>query len=96
MRKQNPSPELKLIMMREMSTRTRGLLRSTGISKPHRSVSVSVTADLNDQLPIPILNLHRQMSREAKLTAHRNHKMARSVHAFVRGNTIQFYEWLEG
>jgi uncharacterized protein (DUF2252 family) len=34
--------------------------------------------------------------REAKLSALRNHKMARSVHAFVRGNTLQFYEWLEG
>lgn len=34
--------------------------------------------------------------REAKLTAHRNQKMARSVQAFVRGNTIQFYKWLEG
>jgi len=33
--------------------------------------------------------------REAKLAARRNHKMARSVHAFVRGNTLQFYEWLE-
>jgi uncharacterized protein (DUF2252 family) len=33
--------------------------------------------------------------REAKLTAHRNHKMARSVQAFVRGNTIEFYEWLD-
>src|SRR3569623_835347 len=34
--------------------------------------------------------------REAILTALRNHKMARSVRAFVRGNTIQFYKWLEG
>ncbi len=34
--------------------------------------------------------------REALLTAHRNHKVARSVHAFVRGSTVQFYEWLEG
>ena len=34
--------------------------------------------------------------REALLTAHRNHKMARSVHAFVRGSTVQFYGWLEG
>ncbi len=33
--------------------------------------------------------------REAKLVAYRNHKMARSVRAFVRGNTVQFYEWLE-
>ncbi|URX63709.1 DUF2252 domain-containing protein [Luteibacter anthropi] len=34
--------------------------------------------------------------REPHLTALRNLKMARSAHAFVRGNTLQFYEWLEG
>jgi uncharacterized protein (DUF2252 family) len=33
--------------------------------------------------------------RAARLTALRNLKMARSAHAFVRGNTVQFYEWLE-
>jgi uncharacterized protein (DUF2252 family) len=33
--------------------------------------------------------------RQAVLTAIRNTKMARSAHAYVRGNTMQFYEWLE-
>jgi uncharacterized protein (DUF2252 family) len=33
--------------------------------------------------------------RSANLTALRNLKMARSAHAFVRGNTLQFYDWLE-
>ena len=33
--------------------------------------------------------------REPHLTALRNLKMARSAHAFVRGNTQQFYEWLQ-
>jgi len=33
--------------------------------------------------------------RSANLTALRNLKMARSAHAFVRGNTVQFYDWLE-
>ncbi|PTR34289.1 uncharacterized protein (DUF2252 family) [Luteibacter sp. OK325] len=33
--------------------------------------------------------------RAASLTALRNLKMARSAHAFVRGNTVQFYDWLE-
>ena len=28
------------------------------------------------------------------LTAARNYKMATSAHAYVRGNTTQFYEWL--
>ena len=30
------------------------------------------------------------------LMVYRRHKMARSVHAFVRGNTAQFYERLSG
>ncbi|MDB6060907.1 MAG: hypothetical protein JWM78_1010 [Verrucomicrobiaceae bacterium] len=33
--------------------------------------------------------------RQSILTAQRNRKMARSAHAYVRGNTLQFYEWLE-
>jgi uncharacterized protein (DUF2252 family) len=33
--------------------------------------------------------------RKATLTDLRNRKMARSAHAYVRGNTRQFYEWLE-
>jgi uncharacterized protein (DUF2252 family) len=33
--------------------------------------------------------------REHVLTSTRNLKMARSAHAYVRGNTIQFYEWLD-
>ena len=32
--------------------------------------------------------------REAVLTRTRNLKMARSPHAYVRGNTVRFYEWL--
>jgi len=33
--------------------------------------------------------------RAPRLAALRNLKMARSAHAFVRGNTVQFYDWLE-
>jgi uncharacterized protein (DUF2252 family) len=33
--------------------------------------------------------------RARPLNAHRTQKMARSAHAFVRGSTIKFYEWLE-
>lgn len=33
--------------------------------------------------------------RAEHLTALRNLKMARSAHAFVRGNTVQFYDWLD-
>jgi uncharacterized protein (DUF2252 family) len=34
-------------------------------------------------------------ARAGPLTQTRNLKMARSSHAYVRGNTIKFYEWLE-
>ncbi|GDX37878.1 hypothetical protein LBMAG20_00930 [Methylocystaceae bacterium] len=37
----------------------------------------------------------RPSEREAKLIQTRNLKMARSPHAYVRGNTVRFYEWLE-
>jgi uncharacterized protein (DUF2252 family) len=33
--------------------------------------------------------------REKRLTRTRTLKMARSVHAYVRGNTAKFYEWLQ-
>jgi uncharacterized protein (DUF2252 family) len=36
-------------------------------------------------------------SERAKVLIHaRNLKMARSAHAYVRGSTVKFYEWLEG
>ncbi len=34
-------------------------------------------------------------NRDAALTAERNRKMAASAHAYVRGSTVRFYEWLE-
>lgn len=36
-----------------------------------------------------------QANREVQLSAIRNSKMARSSHAYVRGSTVQFYDWLE-
>ncbi len=33
--------------------------------------------------------------RAARLSVLQNAKMARSAHAYVRGNTVQFYQWLE-
>ena len=33
--------------------------------------------------------------REHILTQTRNLKMARSAHAYVRGSTVKFYDWLE-
>jgi uncharacterized protein (DUF2252 family) len=35
-------------------------------------------------------------TRLARLTNTRNLKMARSAHAYVRGSTLKFYEWLDG
>ena len=37
----------------------------------------------------------RPSERGPILTRTRNLKMARSAHAYVRGNTVRFYEWLE-
>ena len=40
--------------------------------------------------------LPRPGERASVLCALRNAKMARSAHAYVRGNTVKFYEWLAG
>jgi uncharacterized protein (DUF2252 family) len=39
--------------------------------------------------------LPRPNARAAVLSAHRAEKMAHSAHAYVRGNTVKFYEWLK-
>jgi uncharacterized protein (DUF2252 family) len=41
-------------------------------------------------------NFVRPASRASHLVATRNLKMARSAHAYVRGSTVKFYEWLDG
>jgi uncharacterized protein (DUF2252 family) len=38
----------------------------------------------------------RADGRQPLLTARRNARMARSAHAYVRGSTSRFYEWLDG
>ena len=38
----------------------------------------------------------RPKARSAALAKTRNLKMCRSAHAYVRGNTVKFYEWVEG
>jgi uncharacterized protein (DUF2252 family) len=38
--------------------------------------------------------LPRPNARAAVLSAHHAEKMAHSAHAYVRGNTVKFYEWL--
>jgi uncharacterized protein (DUF2252 family) len=37
----------------------------------------------------------RPEDRSARLSARRNEKMSESAHAYVRGSTAKFYEWLE-
>ena len=37
----------------------------------------------------------RPNARTEVLNSRRNHKMAVSAHAYVRGSTVKFYEWLE-
>jgi hypothetical protein len=39
------------------------------------------------------LSATRPQDRRAVLSQRRGLKMARSAHAYVRGNTLQFYEW---
>lgn len=41
------------------------------------------------------MDIPKANERAARLTATRNLKMARSAHAYVRGSTVKFYEWLE-
>ncbi|WP_447588189.1 DUF2252 family protein [Aquipseudomonas campi] len=40
------------------------------------------------------MKLPRPSARNKLLTDLRNQKMARSAHAYVRGSTVQFYDWL--
>ena len=40
------------------------------------------------------MKLPRPQDRLELLKHRRNEKMARSAHAYVRGNTVQFYDWL--
>jgi uncharacterized protein (DUF2252 family) len=42
-----------------------------------------------------VRKLPRFIDRQIILTARRSLKMARSAHAYVRGNTRKFYEWLD-
>src|SRR6202020_1414188 len=41
------------------------------------------------------MNFMSPENRQGHLAASRNLKMASSPHAFVRGSTVKFYEWLE-
>jgi uncharacterized protein (DUF2252 family) len=45
-------------------------------------------------MPIKIVEI-TPAHRQAVLEERRRLKMARSAHAYVRGNTLQFYQWLE-
>jgi uncharacterized protein (DUF2252 family) len=49
-------------------------------------------------MTLPTLNSvsrFRPKDRQSELSQTRNLKMARSAHAYVRGSTAKFYEWLE-
>ncbi|MFY8221602.1 MAG: DUF2252 family protein [Pirellulales bacterium] len=47
-------------------------------------------------MPAKDITFPAPSERAAALKARRQLKMARSAHAYVRGNTKNFYEWLEG
>ena len=42
-----------------------------------------------------MINMVKPSSRQSVLEQRRNFKMARSAHAYVRGSTLKFYEWLQ-
>lgn len=44
---------------------------------------------------MPKASLLTRVDRHSVLERNRTRKMARSAHAYVRGNTAKFYEWLE-
>lgn len=50
----------------------------------------------NNAVPTKEVNFPSPAERAAALKARRQLKMARSAHAYVRGNTKNFYDWLEG
>ena len=50
---------------------------------------------MNSVLPNGVL-AGRARQRQIELVQTRNLKMARSAHAYVRGSTLKFYEWLDG
>ena len=45
---------------------------------------------------MPESDYTKPADRHRALTEERNRKMAASAHAYVRGSTVRFYEWLEG
>jgi Uncharacterized protein conserved in bacteria (DUF2252) len=57
---------------------------------------IQLTSDIRkDIMNTKAREFARYNDRQAILFARRSLKMARSAHAYVRGNTRKFYEWLE-
>ena len=46
-------------------------------------------------MALDYVKLSRPRQRAIVLLRTRNLKMARNAHAYVRGSTVKFYEWLE-
>ena len=62
--------------------------------KPRQSVGVEYHPSLRFE-NVPRGSLPSPESRSEALIEARNFKMAKSIHAYVRGSTLKFYEWLE-
>ena len=68
--------------------------RLTAVSLPwHRHFSF--TRDGMKKKRVAEAGLVSPKNRQKVLESNRVRKMARSAHAYVRGNTLKFYEWLE-
>jgi uncharacterized protein (DUF2252 family) len=61
-----------------------------------RRGDVTLRRAAGDQLVKNKENIARPAARTSALTKIRNAKMSRSPHAYVRGNTVRYYEWLQG
>ena len=63
------------------------------IAQPNDAVRHSMEQTSQKERTLP--NLPRPDQRRQLLLDRRDEKMARSPHAYVRGNTAQYYEWLQ-
>jgi uncharacterized protein (DUF2252 family) len=70
-------------------------LHSTAITTTPREIAIKATLAPRAHKSVRTPPPPSPQQRQPVLVQARNTKMARSAHAYVRGNTQRFYEWLE-
>src|ERR1700712_4406485 len=79
------------------SQRQASALKAFNCITSRRHAACSSRAPQDDPMPKKKkFKLPRPNDRQALLFERRNMKMAESAHAYVRGSTTRFYEWLDG